>query len=329
MQEYEFHPFANAFPMMSDQEHAELVADIKANGQHEAIVLYHGKILDGRNRDRACHELGIEPRYVQLDLLLVLRRKAVLEQDWATGDAAAQAFVISKNLVRRHLTTSQRAMIAADLVTLGHGQRKSDTSIDVSQADAAKMTKTSLPTVQRASKVKQRGTPELVAAVKAGEVTLSAAVAQVDAVRQGEDEPDHGHDLETPPTPEVAEYAAWLNEADEPLDDLTEEEKEDARRDKIKRWQEWQASAAKTTDACDEMPDIKTPPGTTDAEYGVKPSKIVLRFCEQPLEFVQDYMFRLNTWISENPLNQRDKDQILSSVQACADGMQQLAQTLR
>jgi ParB-like chromosome segregation protein Spo0J len=181
--EYEFHPFANAFPMMSDQEHAELVADIDAHGQREPIMLYDDdpcadgcdylpKILDGRNRYRACLELGIKPLY----------------EHFEGDDAAVLAFVISKNLVRRHLTTSQRAMIAADLATLQHGQRKarSDTSNDVSQAEAAKLVHVSLPTVQRASKVKQQGTPELAASVRRGEITVSAAAAEIDAQGRGD-----------------------------------------------------------------------------------------------------------------------------------------------
>jgi hypothetical protein len=163
VQEHEFHPFADAFPMMTSQEHAELVADIKANGQREAITRYHGKLLDGRNRDKACRELGIKPNYT----------------DFGLDDDAALTFVISKNLVRRHLTTSQRAMIAAALSTLRHGQRKSDTSNDVSQVDAAKLLHVSLPTTQRARKVIEKGSPELAAAVRAGDVSVSAAVAQI------------------------------------------------------------------------------------------------------------------------------------------------------
>jgi ParB-like chromosome segregation protein Spo0J len=160
--QYEFHPFANAFPMMSDQEYRDLVADIKANGQREAITRYHGKLLDGRNREKACRELGIKPNF----------------NDFGADDDAALAFVISKNLVRRHLTTSQRAMIAADLSTLRHGQRKSDTSNDVSQAEAAKLLHVSLPTTQRARKVKENS-PELAAAVRAGDVSVSGAVVQI------------------------------------------------------------------------------------------------------------------------------------------------------
>jgi ParB-like chromosome segregation protein Spo0J len=96
MDTYEFHPFADAFPMMTDREHAELVADIKANGLLEPIMFYQDKILDGRNRYKACRELGI---------------RAMLH-DFGGDDAEALAFVISKNLMRRQLTASQRAMVA-------------------------------------------------------------------------------------------------------------------------------------------------------------------------------------------------------------------------
>lgn len=55
------HPAANEFPMMSDDRFAELLEDIRANGQRSPITLIDGKILDGRNRYKACCELGIKP----------------------------------------------------------------------------------------------------------------------------------------------------------------------------------------------------------------------------------------------------------------------------
>lgn len=103
-----FHPFANLFPMLADDELAELAADMKANGQAEPCVLHRGMVLDGRNRTRAAALAGIGVSYVT----------------FSGSDRAALDYVISKNLKRRHLTTSQRAMIAAKLATLRIGDNQ-------------------------------------------------------------------------------------------------------------------------------------------------------------------------------------------------------------
>ena len=81
-----FHPLADLFPLMEGAEFDALVADIKKNGLHYPIVLYDGKILDGRNRYRACLAAGFEP--------------ATRNGDHHIGDPAA--FVTSRNIHRRH-----------------------------------------------------------------------------------------------------------------------------------------------------------------------------------------------------------------------------------
>ena len=53
-----FHPLANVFPLLEGEEFDALVADIAASGLCEAVWLYEGQILDGRNRYRACQRLG-------------------------------------------------------------------------------------------------------------------------------------------------------------------------------------------------------------------------------------------------------------------------------
>ena len=90
-----FHPAANLFPLMDGDDFAGLVADIAEHGQREAIVLHDGLILDGRNRYRACERLGLAPLY----------------RTWE-GGASPVEYVVSLNLHRRHLTSTQRAVIA-------------------------------------------------------------------------------------------------------------------------------------------------------------------------------------------------------------------------
>ena len=79
---------------MSSEEAEALRADILANGLLEAIVLFEGKILDGRNRYLACVDTGIEPRFREYD-----------------GDDPV-GYVVSSNVYRRHLSASQKAVVA-------------------------------------------------------------------------------------------------------------------------------------------------------------------------------------------------------------------------
>lgn len=56
------HPAADVWPMMDDKQYATLLDDIRHRGQQEPITLCEGMILDGRNRYRACLELGVSPK---------------------------------------------------------------------------------------------------------------------------------------------------------------------------------------------------------------------------------------------------------------------------
>lgn len=96
-----FHPTAEIFPMMSEGEIQDLAQDIRQNGLREPIWTYQNSIIDGRNRYKACQIASVEPRYREWD-----------------GQGSLIAFVVSLNLKRRHLTESQRAMVAAKLANL-------------------------------------------------------------------------------------------------------------------------------------------------------------------------------------------------------------------
>jgi hypothetical protein len=97
---WEFHPLADLFPLMEGDEFEALVADIKTHGLRESIVTYQGKILDGRNRYRACHAARMQPYTEQGD-------------GWIDDTAA---YVISMNIRRRHLTGEQKRELIEKLL---------------------------------------------------------------------------------------------------------------------------------------------------------------------------------------------------------------------
>ncbi len=137
------HPIADAFPMMADTEFDELVADIKANGVREPIVLYEGKILDGGIATGA-QAAGVEcPR-----------------TEYQGTDPIE--YVVSLNLRRRHLDESQRAWVAAKLTNLKDGERPSQICEPaVTRERAAEMLNVSPRSIDSARVVRDHGTVEL------------------------------------------------------------------------------------------------------------------------------------------------------------------------
>lgn len=163
-----FHEIANIFPLIHGKEFVELKVDIKQNGCIEPIVLYEGQILDGRNRFRACQEVGVEPEFV----------------DYEGDDPLSH--VISLNIHRRHLDESQRAMVGAKIANLQNGgdrlteQSANLQSGSVTRKQAANLMQVSERSVNKAKKVQKEGADELIEAVDKGEVSVSAAANIID-----------------------------------------------------------------------------------------------------------------------------------------------------
>lgn len=169
---YEIHPAAELFPLMSEEELSGLIADINENGQREAVTFWNGKLIDGRNRATACERLGIDLDTCELD-----------------EDTDPIRWVLSHNLHRRHLSASQRAMVAAKVRDLYDDQakdrqkRKPKSVVEnlpqqtpaKARDEAGASLSVSGKTVDHATTVLREGSKDLIAAVESGEVSVSRA----------------------------------------------------------------------------------------------------------------------------------------------------------
>ena len=212
---HKLHPLCSIFPPMSEDEFDRLRDDIAKHGQRQPILLFDGQILDGRHRHDACLLLKIEPKF---------------ETFSGTFDQA-ESLVLSLNLARRHLDTSQRSSIAAKLATLDRGRPKNVTIVTpaLTATQAAEKLNVSRMQVQRAKYVNEHAAPEVIAEVDAGRMSINKAkkliAAQSDKGRQAlavkinavdEMIAAHAAELQAAAAREAAESKpAWLADPDE------------------------------------------------------------------------------------------------------------------
>lgn len=166
-----YHPIADIFPLMQGDEYDKLKSDIAGNGLLQAIWLHpDGSIIDGRNRHRACLDTDTPPHFKTWD-----------------GAGSLVLLVVSLNLHRRHLSSSQRAVVALEI--LPHleakaketqGKRNDLTSVNKftevkrSTQQAAKITGTNQQYISDAKRIKQEA-PELVEEIAIGNLTIPQA----------------------------------------------------------------------------------------------------------------------------------------------------------
>lgn len=187
----DLHPFCSMFPAMMEEDYDSLVESIKHNGflESDPIVLIEVddemQVLDGRNRLNASFDAKVTPVLVEY-----------------TGEDPL-GFVMARNMDRRHLTTGQKAAIAAHLTKLGK---------QVKQADAAKVMGIGEATIRRFQWIEKHA-PHIAEKVKTGEVPLEKARAEV---REEVPKPERFRDKKKREI-EEKKAAAAKKEADQPI----------------------------------------------------------------------------------------------------------------
>jgi hypothetical protein len=202
-QELHFHPLADLFPLMEGDEFDALVADIKANGLREQIVLYEGKVLDGRNRYRALRALGVSPVDIPRHPFgSFCGRDALPARDPGRDPAG---FVASRNIHRRHLSAEQKRELIAKLIKAqperSNRQIAKQVKVDhktVGAARAGLEGRGEIPHVERRTDTKGRKqptkkrkrpphgkeTPELREKLRAAEIKIVGLEAEIEDLKR-------------------------------------------------------------------------------------------------------------------------------------------------
>jgi len=172
----ELHPLCELFPEATDDDYDRLVASMKEYGYFDAEPITvidkdpnggeDWQVLDGRHRFLAAQDAGVIPTFAEYE-----------------GDDPL-GYVTAKDMARRHLSTGQKAALAASIANLRMGQNANSEEA-VTQKEAAEKLGVGEATVRRYKKLEKEA-PELAEEVKKGNMSLEEARRKIPA---GSNEP--------------------------------------------------------------------------------------------------------------------------------------------
>lgn len=156
------HPLSAAFPAMGADDFNALKDSIENIGVQNPITLFEGMVIDGWHRYTAAMELGIDCPVVEL------------------GDVDPRDFVLAQNKARRHITQAQLVACASAVYqwqAVGRPENSAlSAELKVTSQDMAQKTGASVRTVEQFRQVERKASPEVVEAVKRGDIGLPKAV---------------------------------------------------------------------------------------------------------------------------------------------------------
>jgi hypothetical protein len=219
---------------MPADDFAALKDSIGNIGVQNPITLFEGMVIDGWHRYTAANELGMDCPVVEL------------------GDVDPRDFVLAQNKARRHVTQAQLAMATTAVYAwkpVGSNQHANRVGTECppkSNAELADAAGVSEKTIKQAKAVQTKAAPEVVEAVKRGEIGLpkAAAIAKLPKEEQAaaihkptpkaapeetpEDDGPSAEEIAAQVAAEEADRAlvAKLLDSNEPLAELAEENKQ-------------------------------------------------------------------------------------------------------
>ena len=169
--EVKIHEFAASFPQIEGDEYEQFKASIKL-GQQSPVLIFKGELLDGRNRLKACRELGIKTMAVEY-----------------SGEKTAVQVITDLNIYRRHLTASQRAAYGLRLLPVLEHEAKerkkagvADHSENIRSGRAVDLAGAQVGVNGRYiedARTVANSSPELLQRLISGEITIPEAKKQI------------------------------------------------------------------------------------------------------------------------------------------------------
>jgi hypothetical protein len=175
---------------LTPDEHAALERSILAEGCRDALVLWGDVLVDGHNRYGICQKHGLPFQTVQNTRFQSMEDVNLWMIDQHLGRRSVSDFQRGLLALRkREILAARRAQViaaTAESSTASPHDAPHDAPKDTgvgetnplkSRADIAKAARLSSSQVVQIEKIQKQAAPELVAAVKAGAISINAAAA--------------------------------------------------------------------------------------------------------------------------------------------------------
>lgn len=181
---------------LTPQEHEALERSLLAEGCRDALVLWGDLLVDGHNRHGICQKHGLPFQTVQHPGFRSMEDVHLWMIDQHLGRRSVSDFQRGVLALRkREILAQRRAQSMAQTEAVSHGAAPADeaaapggpsdaseavgpqTAALKSRSDIAKAARLSSNQVVLIEKIQSQAVPELVAAVKAGEISINAAAA--------------------------------------------------------------------------------------------------------------------------------------------------------
>lgn len=190
---------------LTEEEHAALERSILTEGCRDALVLWGNVLVDGHNRYGICQKHGLPFQTVQSSLFRSLEDVHLWMIDQHLGRRSVSDFQRGVLALRKREILAERRAQSPGVAAVPVVESAQDEGVapDVaapsamkSREDIAKAARLSSGQVVMIEKIQKQAAPELVAAVKAGAISINAAAAvatlpaeeQVAAVAAGKEQ---------------------------------------------------------------------------------------------------------------------------------------------